>query len=218
MEIKNISLDSVQFKFADDKPGVFSGYASVFNGVDSYGDTIMPGAYKGTLEGRDRPIQLRWNHWGPVIGKWLFIEEDEIGLKVTGELTPGHSVADDAYALLKHGAVTGMSIGYRVKSAMDYPEENRRELIEIELIEISIVENPADNAAQISGVKSAINDAESLKEIESILRDVGRFSRADATALVARIKSLTHGERDAKKDTSELVLAIQAATQKLTLR
>ena len=218
MEIKNISLDSVQFKFADDKPGVFSGYASVFNGVDSYGDTIMPGAYKGTLEGRDRPIQLRWNHWGPVIGKWLSIEEDEIGLKVTGELTPGHSVADDAYALLKHGAVTGMSIGYRVKSAMDFPEENRRELKEIELIEISIVENPADNAAQISGVKSAINDAESLKEIESILRDVGRFSRADATALVARIKSLTHGERDAKKDTSELVLAIQAATQKLTLR
>lgn len=67
-------------------------------------------------------------------------------------------------------------------------------------------------------MKSAINDAESLKEIESILRDVGRFSRADATALVARIKSLTHGERDAKKDTSELVLAIQAATQKLTLR
>lgn len=218
MEIKNLSLDSVQFKFADDKPGVFSGYASVFNGVDSYGDTIMPGAYKGTLEGRDRPIQLRWNHWGPVIGKWLSIEEDEIGLKVTGELTPGHSVADDAYALLKHGAVTGMSIGYRVKSAMDYPEENRRELKEIELIEISIVENPADNAAQISGVKSAINDAESLKEIESILRDVGRFSRADATALVARIKSLTHGERDAKTDTSELVLAIQAATQKLTLR
>ena len=218
MEIKNLSLDSVRFKFADDKPGVFSGYASVFNGVDSYGDTIMPGAYKGTLEGRDRPIQLRWNHWGPVIGKWLSIEEDEIGLKVTGELTPGHSVADDAYALLKHGAVTGMSIGYRVKSAMDFPEENRRELKEIELIEISIVENPADNAAQISGVKSAINDAESLKEIESILRDVGRFSRADATALVARIKSLTHGERDVKKDTSELVLAIQAATQKLTLR
>ena len=218
MEIKNLSLDSVRFKFVDDKPGVFSGYASVFNGVDSYGDTIMPGAYKGTLEGRDRPIQLRWNHWGPVIGKWLSIEEDEIGLKVTGELTPGHSVADDAYALLKHGAVTGMSIGYRVKSAMDFPEENRRELKEIELIEISIVENPADNAAQISGVKSAINDAESLKEIESILRDVGRFSRADATALVARIKSLTHGERDAKKDTSELVLAIQAATQKLTLR
>lgn len=218
MEIKNLSLDSVQFKFADDKPGVFSGYASVFNGVDSYGDTIMPGAYKGTLEGRDRPIQLRWNHWGPVIGKWLSIEEDEIGLKVTGELTPGHSVADDAYALLKHGAVTGMSICYRVKSAMDFPEENRRELKEIELIEISIVESPADNAAQISGVKSAINDAESLKEIESILRDVGRFSRADATALVARIKSLTHGERDAKTDTSELVLAIQAATQKLTLR
>jgi len=45
---------------------------------------------------------------------------------------------------------------------MDLPEENRRELKEIELIEINIVDNPLDNAAQISALKSAINDAESL--------------------------------------------------------
>lgn len=211
METKSLPLDSVQVKFADDGKGVFEGYASVFGGVDAYGDTILPGAYAKTIGERERPIQLRWSHYGPVIGKWLEIKEDENGLYVKGELTPGHSVADDVYALMKHGAVDGMSIGYRVKKATDYPEEGRRELAEIELVEISIVESPADNAARVAGVKSAINEAESLKEIEAVLRDAGRFSRADATALVSRIKTLTHGERDAKEKTSDEAKEINAA-------
>lgn len=218
METKSLSLDAVQVKFEDGGKGIFEGYASVFGGVDTYGDTILPGAYKDTISNRERPIQLRWNHWGPVIGKWLDIREDDKGLWVKGELTPGHSVAEDAYALLKHGAVNGMSIGYRVKEAVDYPEEGRRELKQIELVEISIVESPADNAARVAGVKSAINEAESLKEIESILRDAGGFSRADATALVARIKSLTHGERDANEKTSDETAAILAQIKTLTAR
>ncbi len=217
METKNLTLDRVEVKFDGDKPGVFEGYASVFNGVDSYGDTILPGAYKSTLEKRERPIQLRWNHWGPVIGKWLEIEEDEKGLRVKGELTPGHSVAEDAYALLRHGAVTGMSIGYRVKDASE-TADGKRELKEIELVEISIVESPADNSAHVSDVKSAITEAESLKQIEAILRDAGGFSRADAVALVSRIKSLTHGEREAKYETSDILAALKAATDKLTAR
>lgn len=219
METKSLSFDAVQVKFDEEGKGVFEGYASVFGGVDSYGDTIMPGAYKSTIKNRERAIQLRWNHYGPVIGKWIEVREDEKGLYVKGELTPGHSVAEDAYALMKHGAVDGMSIGYRVKKATDYPEEGRRELKEIELVEISIVESPADNAARVAGVKSAINEAESLKEIEAVLRDAGGFSRADATALVSRIKTLTHGERDAKEKTSdETTAAILAQIKTLTAR
>jgi len=217
METKSLTLDAVEVKIGGEGAYTFEGYASVFGGVDSYGDTILPGAYKSTLGSRERPIQMRWNHWGPVIGKWLEMAEDEKGLKVRGELTPGHSVAEDAYALLKHGSVTGLSIGYRVKS-FDEPEPGRRELKEIDLVEISIVESPADNAAQISNVKTAINEADSLKEIESILRDAGRFSRADATALVARIKSLTHGEREAKEKTSDETAAILAQIKMLTAR
>ena len=218
METKSLSFDAVQVKFDEEGKGIFEGYASVFGGVDSYGDTIMPGAYKATIKKRERPIMLRWNHYGPVIGKWLEIREDEKGLYVKGELTPGHSVAEDVYASMKHGAVDGMSIGYRVKKATDYPDEGRRELKEIDLVEISIVESPADAAARVAGVKSAINEAESLKEIEAVLRDAGGFSRADATALVSRIKTLTHGERDAKENTSDQTAAILAQIKTLTAR
>ena len=201
MERKTLSLDAIEVKFDDEKRGVFSGYASKFGGVDSYGDTIVAGAYKKTLKKRERPVQLRWNHYGDVIGKWTRIEEDENGLYVEGELTPGHSKASDVYALLKHGAVTGLSIGYRPVQIRELGD-GKRELKEIDLIEISVVESPADNAAHVGDVKSVIDRAESLKEIESILRESGGFSRNDATALVARIKSLAHGDRETETQTA----------------
>ena len=113
METKQLPLSALELKF--DRDMAFKGYASVFNGVDAYGDTIVPGAYKNTLTSRDRPIRMRWNHFGPVIGKWTKIEEDDKGLYVEGELTPGHSQTKDAYASLVHGAIDGLSIGYMVR-------------------------------------------------------------------------------------------------------
>lgn len=207
MEKKQISLESVEFKFEANRTGVFGGYASRFGGTDSYGDTILAGAFKRSIKNRARPIRMRWNHYGPVIGKWTEVREDANGLYVEGELTPGHSVAEDVFASMKHGAVDGMSIGYRPIQIREIGD-GKRELREIDLIEISIVEEPADLGALISDVKSALDDVKSLKEIEAILRDAGRFSRTDATALVARIKSLAHGERDAELKGADEIRAL----------
>ena len=216
MQHKLSPFDRLSVKFDDARPGFFSGYASVFGLVDSYGDTIAPGAYSKTLQNRERPIQLRWNHYGGVVGKWLTLREDEKGLYVEGELTPGHSVAQDAYALMKHGAVNGLSIGYRPIEA-EQKDDGTRLLKQIDLVEISIVETPADAAALIGDVKSAIDGAVSLKEIEALLRDAGGFSRADACALVARIKSM--GQSDSapeKKASFAQLLALNAAVATLS--
>ena len=192
---KLFNLSDLELKFEEEgEKRKFSGYASVFNGVDSYGDTIMPGAYTNTLSNRSRPVQMRWNHFGPVIGKWTKMYEDEKGLYVEGELTPDHSVAEDVYALLKHGAISGLSIGYR-PVIEEEKEEGGRDIYEIDLIEVSVVESPADLEAQVASVKSKINEATTLKEIESLLRDVGGFSRSDATSLVSRVKAISNGER-----------------------
>ena len=128
----------------------FTGYASVFGGVDSYGDMIMKGAYENTIKDRERPVQLRWNHFGPVIGKYTEIYEDEKGLVVSGELTKGHSVAEDTAALLRHGAISGLSIGYIAKNATQ--DGVIRKLTEIDLFEVSVVESPADNAPAVDHV------------------------------------------------------------------
>lgn len=197
MEFKRLALDGAELKFDDSREGVFAGYASVFNGLDAVGDTIAPGAYKRTLKKRVRPIRLRWNHFGPVIGKWTRLEEDEKGLYVEGELTPGHSIAQNVYASMRHGAVDGMSIGYRPVKFEDHGD-GRRTLKEIELFEISVVEEPADLGARIGEVKhlvELIGEIKTLKEVESLLREAGGMSRAAATALVSRIKALSLGEQ-----------------------
>lgn len=206
MKRKQIQLDSCRLKF-DDEARTIEGYASVFGGVDSYGDTVMRGAYEDTLKDRERPVRMRWNHWGPVIGKWVEIREDEKGLYVRGELTPGHSVADDAYASLKHGAVDGLSIGYYIpEGGAEKNEHGGYDLKQVELIEISVVEEPADLGASIDNVKEckeALENIESLKDAENYLREAAGFSRSAATALVARFKTLHQSDSGAEAGQSD---------------
>ena len=203
MKFKKLDLQKLELKFVGEGM-TFSGYASVFGGVDSYGDTIDPKAYDATLRDRVRPIRMRWNHYGPVIGKWLRMTTDSVGLFVEGELTPGHSTAIDTYASLKHGAIDGLSIGYIAKNAIENPDGTRL-LKEIELIEISIVEEPADINATVSNIKSAIEKANSIREIEATLRDSAGLSRLEACAVVSRIKSVIQSDFDnGKKQAQEI--------------
>jgi len=217
METKRLAFDALELKFAGEEMK-FSGYASVFGMVDSYGDTIDPKAYDATLTNRDRPIRMRWNHWGPVIGKWVNLFTDEKGLFVEGELTPGHSTAIDVYASLKHGAVDGMSIGY-IPVRSSNLEDGRRLLEEIKLIEISVVEEPADRHALVGAVKSMIDTCTTLKDIEGLLRDAAGFSKSDATALVSRARRLALGEQVAEEEKvkAELLALFQKRQLAITI-
>lgn len=208
METKQLNLTSMELKFVGEDM-VFAGYASVFGGIDAYGDTIDPKAYDATLIERQRPVRMRWNHFGPVIGKWLDIRADGKGLYVNGQLTPGHSTAVDVYASMKHGAIDGMSIGY-IPRLVEEKGEGQRLLKQIDLIEISVVEEPADLGAKIESVKSVFSEASSIREIEVALRDSGYFTRSEALSLVSRIKTLLRGDLAAEeKAKRELVATFQ---------
>lgn len=192
LELKTLQLDLCEIKLKQD--GIIEGYASKFNGVDSYGDTILPGAFSDTLKNRARPIRMRYNHFSGVIGKWMSAEEDDNGLLMRGELTKGHSLANDVYASMKHGAVDGLSIGYRIPPGGSEKVGKVRHLKRIDLIEVSIVEEPADLGARVTSLKSAISEAQTIREVEMLLRDAG-FSKMDACALISRVKSLSSGDR-----------------------
>lgn len=215
---KNLNLLEVQVKLDQSAGMKFSGYASKFNDIDSYNDTIAPGAYTKTLQNRERPIRLRWNHWGEIIGKWTVIKEDDYGLYVEGELTPNHSKAQDVYALLKHGAIDGLSIGFYLRE-FELKPDGIRVIKEAELVEISIVEEPADLGAIIGDVKSALSEMKTLKEIETLLRDAGKFSKAEATAIVSRVKAIgEQSDSDKPKETgidAKTALAIALKLQTL---
>lgn len=210
METKRLNLDSLELKFVGEDM-TFEGYASIFGGVDAYGDTIDPKAYDDTLIERERPIRMRWNHFGPVIGKWLSMFVDGKGLYVSGQLTPGHSTAIDVYASLKHGAIDGMSIGY-IPRMVEEMGEGRRLLKQIDLVEISVVEEPADLGAKVESVKYQLDACYSMKEVETFLREVGKFSKADSIALIGRIKRLALGEQDAEMKAKQEIAKLMGIT------
>lgn len=118
---------------------------------------------------------------------------------------------------MKHGAVTGLSIGYRVGKAAE-KGDGIRELHEIELIEISVVEQPADLYAQIGTVKSALEEVQTLQEIEAILRDAGGFSRLEAKAMIAKVKAIGEPRDAVPQISSADVQSLLAARANLFMK
>jgi len=167
--------------------GVFSGYGSTFGNVDRVGDIVERGAFERTLETHKKngtmPAMLIHHDMTRPIGRWIDMREDEYGLNVEGKLTTGVRDADEAYALLKDGAINSMSIGYKVLRE-DYDHRTGiNHLHEVELHELSLVTIPANAAAIVGAVKDAEGNP-NIRELEAVLREAG-LSRREAKAFLA---------------------------------
>lgn len=218
-----------EIKFAadegDDKM-TFGGYGAVFGNMDSYGDVIDKGAFKRTLReakssGNYPAMLLQHGGWGmdsaslTPIGVWTELEEDEKGLKVTGRLADTER-GREAYGLLKmqpRPALNGLSIGYYAKkfTVGTKPEEPRRTLHDVELIEVSLVTFPANPKARISSVKSG--SGLTIRDAEQALRDVG-FSHVEAKAIVVKGFAAVEQRRDGADD-ERVVAALQRLSNTL---
>jgi hypothetical protein len=118
------------------------------------------------------------------------------------------------YTLMKMSprpAIDGMSIGYIAKESVprSNPDEPRRRLKRIDLVEISMVTRPANGKARVTGVK-ALEELSTLTEIEDYLRDAGGFSRKEAKTIIARVKNST-GD-DAAQDLSQIAASLRSST------
>jgi HK97 family phage prohead protease len=201
---KTLKFDAVSLKM-EGETGKFSGYASVFGGVDSYGDTIKKGAFLDAIE-KSMP-KMFFNHsWDMPIGKWTKATEDEHGLFVEGELTPDLDLSKNVRAAMKHGTLDGLSIGGFLKKG-DYEETKDGRLIHkwTELTEVSPVVFPADKSARInlSSVKgidfeALLPECKTERDIEKLLRDAG-LGKWEAMAIVSRAKAILVG-RDASEN------------------
>lgn len=210
----------VELKFAGPETMTFSGYGAVFKNVDAYGDVIEPGAmakFLSDTESGEQPwpmmlaqhggFQLTSEDMTP-IGVWTELAEDGHGLKVSGQLADT-SRGREMYTLMKMSprpAIDGLSIGYIAKKSepRSKPEDPRRRLTEIDLIEISVVSRPANRKARVSQVKSI----ETIRHFETFLRDVGGYSLAEAKAIASRGFGALSDLRDVGDDGSELVTAL----------
>lgn len=198
---------------ASGEDGSIEGYGSVFGMRDNYDDVIVAGAFQASLAAHraagTMPAML-WQHDATEpIGIWTEIVEDAKGLRMKGMLALDTARGKEAYALLKMGALNGLSIGFMSKK-WSY-EGDLRILAEVDLWEVSMVTFPANEAARITSVKSA-DDMSAPKDAERILREAG-FSKSDATAFVSRVMRMGEARSDSANSTAK---AMGAATRLLS--
>ncbi|MEX1234313.1 MAG: HK97 family phage prohead protease [Roseovarius sp.] len=210
-------LQEIKFDAGDAATMTFSGYGAAFGNVDAFGDVIAKGAFADTLEEAKRtgvwPSMLsQHGGWGMTaedltpVGVWTDLDEDSKGLKVSGKLadTPR---GQELYALMKmqpRPAIDGLSIGYIPKewAARTKPEEPRRTLKKVHLVEISPVTFPANSKARVRSVKGADMTERDFERY--LMQDAG-FSRSEARQIIASgFKSLAAmqdaGARDPQLD------------------
>ncbi|MFD1952263.1 HK97 family phage prohead protease [Sphingomonas arantia] len=124
----------------------FEGYAALFDVVDRGGDIVRSGAFARSLAGRPGRVALLRQHGGlRPVGTIDVAVEDARGLRVAGQVPAGSAMA----AALLAGDVTGLSFGYRSR------RERRgtyRELIDVDLLEVSLVAVPMQPGARVDRV------------------------------------------------------------------
>lgn len=133
-------------------------YGLAFGNIDRVGDIIMPGACDKFLASEAADVMaFCWQHdRKTVIGKITDKGVDDYGMWIEADILPT-TAGKDAAILLKAGAVTQFSIGYR---ATKYHYEKRegyewdiRILDEIEVYEVSPVTVPANPKAKLIDAK-----------------------------------------------------------------
>lgn len=181
---------------AVEKDGFFAGYGSVFGVLDSYREIVAAGAFTDSLAARaakGRKLPVLWQHrTGEPMGVYDKVSEDKTGLYVEGHLLINEVArAKEAHALMKVGAVTGLSIGYYVTDDSWNEKERIRTLKAVDLQEVSVVTFPANDEARVETVKQKLlsGDRPTIREFEELLREKG-FSRGDAEHIAV------HGFKD----------------------
>lgn len=130
---------------------VFTGYASVFNCPDLYGDVVLPGAFYQTLkQGSLKDVKLLWQHDAKKpIGVFTKLEETVNGLMVEAKIFTDLRLGREAIKLIELGIVDGLSIGYEIVDS--FYAGDIRYIKQAKLWEISIVTFPANKKARICG-------------------------------------------------------------------
>jgi HK97 family phage prohead protease len=145
-----------------DAPCTIEGYAAVYGVPDLSGDIVRKGAFDAALaragklipDPADRVIMLYQHAAEQPIGTWAEMRDDAFGLWVRGEILTrteqGRAVAE----LVRNRIIDGLSIGFKPRRSRRLPT-GQRELLDIDLWEISIVTFPMAAGARIRGVDTS---------------------------------------------------------------
>jgi len=217
VQCRFIPANSAECRFIkkDAKTGAVSvsGYAVKWDSINYYGEKFLKGAFAdvcAAFKAGTKKVHCYYNHgWRQWyvdstitmrIGKIIRLEEDDVGLLLEVELTPGLALAQNVAAMVQHGTVDGFSVAFYPPSDIDIEDKGTHiEIKRADLYEISIVDEPADGAARIIN-DDAINAIESDDDVTELLRSV--LPGGYAEKLMARLANLNQPKQtpEPKKD------------------
>lgn len=160
----------VETKFDQTDDGTIEGKAWEFAKPDRVGDMIEPAAFKGAV----LPLPMLFGHdQNDPVGVWEAMSEAGGALKVKGRLlVEDVARAREVRALVRSGAVRGLSIGFMTKKAAARAGGGRT-ITALELLEVSLVVLPMHPGARVTSAKSAV---EALRVAEAITRAAARIA------------------------------------------
>jgi HK97 family phage major capsid protein/HK97 family phage prohead protease len=181
--------DRLEFKaaLAVTDQGEITGTAWPFGSPDRVGDVIEKGAFTGPST-----LPMLFSHDpAQVIGVWDEITETETGLTVKGRLLVDDvERAREVRAMVKAGAVSGLSIGFVTKQAKRLTKG--RTISALDLHEISLVAIPAHPGARITSVKSVTSNGvpDVENEENQVPANAPDFDTKAFNAVLARLDKL----------------------------
>lgn len=183
------------FELQDEELGSFTCYGSKFDVVDQANEVVVKGAFTESLEHHKElgtmPIFL-WNHDDDeILGKWISAEEDEVGLKLTGQFNLNTAEGKRRYEELKHGDLNGFSIGYWIGLEDTETIDGVTYLKKVQLNEVSLVPFPCLQEAQVLEVKS-VNTNEEEVQVQEEPKYKPLFKRSDVEAFAKRLKRIAN--------------------------
>lgn len=179
--------------------GEIEGIAWPFGSADRVGDIIE----KGALKSPEALPMLFAHDQSQVIGVWDQIAESSEGLTIKGRLLVDDvERAREVRAMIRSGAVSGLSIGFVTKSSKR--QAKGRLITAAELHEVSIVAVPCHPGAQITSLKSEDQaQEEHSMEKEEIENGPGVQTPANDTPQVPKVDTKAFNEITARLDRLE---------------
>jgi len=175
-EIKDISLGKREVAM----------YLSKFDVLDSDKDIIKKGAFARSLKDRgvDSPSNrkiafLRHHDWQQQIGKWLKLEEDDLGLFAVGKLGTS-TMGEDALRDYEEGIIKEHSIGFQYMTDNVRKVDNADgsfyyEIFEVKLYEGSAVTFGANEFTEVLAIGKSENK---VQLVEKLSKEIDIITKA----------------------------------------
>ena len=203
----------------------FTGYASrtgtpydVNDWMGTYAETIVPGAFRSALD-RGDDVRLLINHDGLPLARsasgTLRLSEDSTGLHVEARLDPTDPDVAALAPKMRRGDVDQMSFGFRALRQKWSTDYNARDVLDVELFDVSVVTYPA-SPTTTAALRSGGIDPERLCAVLEHWSREARAGRTLSSASVALVRTARASIDAAEMSSEALEQSLEAAEEALT--